>query len=116
MERLLAAFTKLQDWFSQARRFAALFDKSAWLMAAPALIGLYYLDAALTKTMAQWLVVSFVIAGVSIVVSRIIFPQIHLSELVEQVKAGNRAAGTLAAALVIFVGILFYGIVMWAKA
>lgn len=96
-------------------RVAALLDKSAWLLIVPALLVLFFIDAGMVKTLIQWSAYGLVLAGVAVVVSRIVFPQIDLTRLVAEVHLENRAAATLAAALVIFVGLLMLSLVIWAK-
>lgn len=123
MDKLVAAIQAIADFLAQASplldkagRLIALFDKSAWLMMLPSLVGLYYYDPALAKTLMQWTLPALSIAGLSIIVSRLIFPQISLDELIADVKDKNVAAGLVVASLILFVGALFIGIVMWAKA
>lgn len=98
------------------RRFKALGDTSAWLLIAPSLIALYFIDQAMLQTMLQWMVFAPVLAGVAVIVSRVVFPQIHLSTLAREAIKGNTAAGLLASAIVLFVGIMVLALVMWAKA
>lgn len=100
----------------QFRRTLALIDKSAWLLIAPAVIALFFIDLTMLRTLAQWLAFAPVLVGVAVIVSRIVFPQIHLTELVDEVKKGNAAAGILSGCLVLFVAVLVIGMVMWAKA
>lgn len=98
------------------RRIKALVDTSAWILIAPSLIALFYIDQAMLATLVQWLVFAPVLAGVAVIVSRVVFPQIHLTELVTETIKGNRAAAILAASLVIFVAILVLALVIWARA
>ncbi|MDD1003618.1 hypothetical protein [Pseudomonas sp. TNT2022 ID642] len=98
------------------KRLKALLDKSAWLLILPSLLALFLIDTAMLQTLIQWLVFAPVLAGLAIIVSRVVFPQIHLSTLVEQIRQGNIAAGLLASALVLFVAIVIMALVMWAKA
>lgn len=97
-------------------RFFALFDSGAWMLMFPAAALLYWLDAPMVTTVVQWLLIAPIMAGLTIMVSRIIFPQVSIAWLVSEVSLGNRAAGTLAAALVLFVGIVFLALVIWARA
>ena len=117
---LLDSLAKFVAWFKpiteKAGRLTALFDKSAWLMMGPALIALYYTDQPLASTLLQWTMFALALAGAVVVVSRVIFPQISIGELVEQAKTDPKAAGLVVASVVLFVGLLFIGMVMWAKA
>ncbi|WP_443698637.1 hypothetical protein [Pseudomonas sp.] len=98
------------------KRVRALVDTSAWLMIAPCAIAIYFIDGAMFKTLIQWLLFAPIITGVAVIVSRIMFPQIHLTDLVAEVKTGNTAAGILGGALVLFVALLVIALVIWAKA
>lgn len=101
-----------ESWF---KRFAALFDKSAWLLIAPAVALLYWIDPPLARTFAQWGLFFLVLAGVAVIISRIVFPQVELTKLVRQAGTSPHGAGLVAAALVVFVGILILSGVIWVK-
>jgi len=96
-------------------RAKALRDRSAWLLIAIGIVVLGLTDFALLATLLQWTAFSLVLAGVTIVVSRVTFPTLSLSDLLEKAKAGELPSAVVVAALVLFVGLLFNGIVTWAK-
>lgn len=98
------------------RRFSFLVDKSALFLIIPCAVALYFIDVAMFKTLLQWLVFAPMLAGIAIIVSRITFPQVELTKLVKEAEIGNKAAGFVAGALIIFVGLLLLALVMWAKA
>lgn len=102
----------LRSW---VRRLAALFDKSAWLLIAPAIIALYWIDAPLARTFAQWSLFFLVLAGMAVVISRIVFPQIDLKYFVTRAENGSHAASIVVAAIVLFVGMLILAGVLWVK-
>jgi len=95
--------------------FAALRSSSVWILLLPAMLFLGLTDLALLKTMLQWCAFSVIIAGIGIIISMIVFPQLKLDKLVEQARTGCLASGVIVAALVLFVGILFYTLIFWAK-
>lgn len=98
------------------KRVAVLGDKSALVLIVPALVILYFIDEAMAKTLVQWLVFAPVLAGVAIHISRIVFPQIKLTELVNQSLQGNTAAGLVSSAIILFVAIIVMALVLWTKA
>lgn len=106
----------LEHIYSFFRRFSALVDKSALFLIIPCAFVLWFIDPAMFTTLLQWLVFAPVLAGIAIIVSRITFPQIQLSLLIKQAHEGNRAAGFVAGALILFVGLLLLALVLWAKA
>lgn len=101
---------------SYLKRIKTLGDKSAMLLIIPCLVALFFIDASMVKTLVQWLVFAPIIAGVAIIVSRIVFPQLNLTKLVEEVHGGNTASAILASGLLLFVGLLIFALVTWAKA
>lgn len=101
---------------SFSTRIKSLFDQGAWLLMLPASLSLYQMDPAMFMTIGQWLLVALVLAGLTIIVSRIIFPQVDLRALAHEVLTGNIAAAILAASLVLCVGLIFIGLVLWARA
>lgn len=100
-----------------ASRFGALLDKSAWLLIGPAFLALFFIDAAMAKTLFQWTIFGIVLAGASVIISRLVFPQIRLTSLVDSAHTDkNTAAGIIVAAIILFVGIVMMSLVLWAKA
>lgn len=101
---------------SITRRLRALIDKTALLMILPCFILLWFIDEAMTLTVVQWLLVAPIITGLAVIVSRMMFPQINLTRLLEEAHGGNRASGIVVAGLLLFVGLLILSLVTWAKA
>lgn len=98
------------------KRFAVLADKSALVLIVPALAIVYLIDHAMALTLVQWLVFAPVLAGVAIHISRIVFPQIHLTSFVKAAQDGNVAAGIVTSAVILFVALIVLALVIWAKA
>lgn len=98
-------------------RFHVLTDKSALVLFLPAVAGLFFIDPAMIKTLLQWVIFAPALAAIAIILSRAVFPQLNLSALLEEVvEENNTAASIVIAGLIIFVGIVFYALVLWAKA
>lgn len=107
----------MQNLFKFFGRLGALFDKSAWLLIAPAFIGLFLIDHTMAITLIEWALFAIVLSGVAIIVSRICFPQIHLDALLAMATDGrNIGAAIVASSLIIFVALLIFSLVFWAKA
>lgn len=94
----------------------ALFDKGAWLLMLPCALILLVIDPPMALTVGQWLLVAPILAGLAVIVSRIMFPKVSIPWLVAEIKNYNVAAGVLAAAFVLFVGMVFVALCLWAKA
>ena len=104
---------------SRFRRTSALIDKSAWMLIAPALLVIFLIDPALAKTLLTWMLFGLVIAGASVIISRIVFPQVDLSALLREVlenENNSTGAGLVVAAVIMFVGMVMMALVIWAKA
>lgn len=116
MDALLKQLVALVEFFNNSR-LGAVFDASAWLLMAPALAALYAVDPAMAKTLVEWTIFGAVLSGAAVIISRIVFPQIKLTELVEDAKnENNTAAGIIVGSVVVFVGVLILALVLWAKA
>jgi multisubunit Na+/H+ antiporter MnhC subunit len=99
------------------RRFKAIFDKSAWLLILPAVFMIFMLDSGLGRTLVTWSAFGIAISGLSVIISRIIFPHFDLSDLYERAaKQDSLPSALMASAIVIFVGNLILALVIWAKA
>jgi len=98
------------------KRFAVFGDKSAFLLTAPFALALYLIDPTLLKTLLQWVLFAPVLAGIAIVVSRVTFPHIDLTEHINEAKAGNTASAIVVASVVFFVAAIVVALVLWAKA
>ena len=98
------------------RRLKALFDTSAWLLILPAILALLWIDDAMASTLVQWLIFAPVLAGVAVVISRIVFPQIHLTTAVRRaLDQNNGAAAAIVVAIIAFVAVIFLSLVLWVR-
>ncbi|EJG5414286.1 hypothetical protein NAD41_000887 [Salmonella enterica] len=98
------------------KRTRALGDKSAWILMFPSIVCLWWLDAALFKTIIEWLIIAPLITGLAVMLSRIVFPQVDLGLLVDEAILENKAAGIVIAGLMIFCGLLIVALMIWARA
>ncbi|WP_442782850.1 hypothetical protein [Collimonas fungivorans] len=101
-----------EKWMQRA---AALVDGSAWLLMVPCLLVWYFFDPLGMQVVVLWLTHLPVVVGVTIILSRIVFPDIKLSELIADVRGGNVAAAVVVARLLVFVGLLVLTAAGWAK-
>lgn len=96
-------------------RFGALVDGSAWSLILPALVALWFIDPPMAKTLAQWSLYFLVLAGMVVVISRVIFPSVNLDTLLDKAERGEVAPAVAAAAIVLFVALLVLAFVLWAR-
>jgi len=109
-------FSRLFSWLDNYPRIKAFVDKSAWLLIAPALLIAWLTDPILLYTVTSWCVYAVGVAGVSVMISRLIFPQARLTEMIESALYDkNTGAGLVAAGIILFVGIVMISIIVWSK-
>lgn len=97
------------------KRLSAFLDKSAWVLVVVGAVVLGLSDVTLLEVLAKWTSFTFIVAGIAIVLSKIVFPTISLSEHLEKVKEGSVASGLVVAAIVVFVASVIYSVIFWAK-
>ncbi len=97
-------------------RIVAACDKTALLLIVPALLLLAYIDLPMFKTIIQWVIVAPVLAGIAVIVSRVIYVKVGLTDLIVRSRAGNTAAAIVAASLIFSIALIFMAVVLWSKA
>lgn len=102
-------------WRKTVSRLAALTDGSAWFLILPFLALWYWIDPVETKAVVLWLLRLPIAVGVSVIMSRIVFPTLRLGELVKAAKEGSVGAGVIVLALIMFVGLMIVTTVGWSK-
>ncbi len=91
-------------------------DLTAWVLLIVAAIPLLMIDRPMFVTLIQWTLYALALGGIAVVLSRVLLPHVRLSELLEEARKGNGAAGAVAAAVILFLGILMLSMVLWARA
>lgn len=100
------------SWRARLSPFA---DPAMWLLFAVSAIPLAILDPAMLLTMVQWTLLGVLFMGVTILLSRIAFPQLSLDQLKKEAWEGNLGSAVIIAAVVLFMGLTFLGVVLWAR-
>ena len=96
-------------------RICALGDKSGWILLAIGALA-FAADPKMLASLVSWVAFAFIAAAVTIFVSRLGFPSIKFSELLAMVKhEKNTAAAVVIASVVLYCGLIFVGVVLWAK-
>lgn len=109
-------------WRNLKKRLAPLFDLTSWVLFALTLAPLYLFAPAMVMTLVQWTAFGVALAGVTVVLSRIMAPMINLGELyscltlrADWADARRLPAAIVIAAILVFMGLLFLGLVLWAS-
>lgn len=90
-------------------------DMSAWLLLIICALPLVAIDRAMIMTLIQWTAYSGALVGITIILTRIIFPQIRLTEYLDLAKSGNLASSIVVLAVSVIIGFIFLGVVLWSK-
>lgn len=94
-------------------RFQSLLDVSAWMLILIGVVGIAITSWTLALTLFQFSLVTCVIAGVAIIVSRVVFPQINLAELVNEAKTTPLGAAIVAFSIIVFcIALVFAGAIV----
>jgi len=93
----------------------AIFDNGAWVFIAMGIVGLGLFDWSLMSALIHWSSYTFLAAGAAIWISRIMFREIKLGDLIREVQLENTAAAIVVAALIAFCAVVFIGLLNWAK-
>lgn len=103
-----------------AKRLAPFLDLTAWVLVLVSLVPLLLIDVAMVVTLIQWTAFGFALAGITVIITRVVFPQVDLSEWLREARDGPREGRTAAALIVLAVALvvcaIFLGLVLWAKA
>jgi hypothetical protein len=110
MKPLLNAF-----WRRIKRRLAPFFDLTAWVLLLVSAVPLAILDPGTVLTLAHWTAYALGLAGIAVVIARLLFPQVHLSEWVEGARNGSLPAALVVLAITILLSTIFLSLVLWAK-
>lgn len=97
------------------KRLLPFFDLTAWTLFLVSLVPLYFINRPMLYTLIQWTAFALALAGVSVGLSRLLLPQIDLSDMVQRARYGDTAAGIVVFAVAFLMSFLFLGIVLWAK-
>ncbi|ELK5289407.1 hypothetical protein Q6670_004075 [Salmonella enterica] len=97
-------------------RVRALGDKSALFLMLPSLLVAFLVDAPMAETITEWLVMVPFMAGLTVLLSRVMFPYIDFPRLLDEVMLENRGAAVVVAGLMTFCGLLMLALILWARA
>ena len=98
-------------------RIAPFYDPTAWALIVICAGGVALFDPVMAKTILQWVLMFGVFAGVAVIISRHVLPQISLTAAVETAMKDNPVASAiLVLSVAIFLSTLVYALTIWGKA
>lgn len=98
-----------------AQRVRPFFDLTAWVLFGVSLVPLYLINRPMLFTLIQWTAFALALAGASVGLSRLLLPQVDLAYCVRRAGDGEIAPALVVLAVALLLGMLFLGIVLWAK-
>lgn len=97
------------------KRITPFFDLSAWVLLIVSAIPLAVIDRPMFDTLVQWTVFAIALAGISVVLCRLLLPQIDLTAYLAEAKKGSVSAAIVVFSVAFLLSALFMGLVLWAK-
>lgn len=102
------------------KRVSPFMDLTAWVLLSISIIPLLFIDVAMVVTLLQWTGFAIALAGITIIVTRLFFPQVDLTKWLAEARQapgeGRTAAAVVVAAVSFVMGCVFLGLVLWSKA
>lgn len=90
-----------------------LLDIRIYLLVIPATIALYFIDPALAITWAQWGLVMFVVAGLTLIMRKVMFNTFDMSEAINKACESSSGAATCVLAVAIVMAAMFMSVTQW---
>jgi heme/copper-type cytochrome/quinol oxidase subunit 1 len=110
----------VKDFFARFhKRLTPFADIGFWVLTVLSLVPLMIINPPMALTLLQWCAFFLALAGASIVICRILLPQVDLSEWLEVIRKGYPGAVPAAivfAATVFLLSSVLLAMVLWAKA
>lgn len=91
-------------------------DLTAWVLLIVSSVPLLFIDRAMFITLVEWTLYAIALAGIAVFLSRVLLPHLRLSLWLERAWTGDRAAAFVASSVILFLAIIFIGMVLWARA
>ena len=98
-------------------RLIPLLDISTWVLLLTSAVPMLLLNPAMVVTLVTWTAYGIALAGISVMLNRLVLPQIKLDTFLrEALDNGNVAAGIVVAAVLLLLGIFFLTLIIlpWA--
>ena len=104
-------------WSRFRKRIKPFYDPAAWALILVSAGGVSLFDPVMAKTVLQWILMFGVFAGVAVILSRHVFPQISIYDHVESaLREKNTAAGLVVLGVCTFLSFLVLSLTLWGKA
>lgn len=106
----------LRFWTRLKPRLTPFGDLGAWVLLIVSAVPLYFIDPAMLVTLGQWTLYGLNLAGIAIVLCRLMVPQLDLTVWLKKAAEGSGPAALVVFGVFFLLSTLFIGLVLWAKA
>lgn len=103
-------------WQRILARVAPFYDPTAWTLIALCAGGVWLFDPIMAKTLVEWVLLFGLFAGVAVIISRHVFPQISVTAAVNMAMQSATGAAILVFGICLFMSFLVLAITLWGKA
>ena len=93
--------------------FKAIWDSRIAFLLFPATIALYFIDPVLTLTWCQWGLVMFAMAGITLLLRKILFNTFDMSAAIEKAVESPHGAGLVVIAVALVMASIMVSVTLW---
>lgn len=108
----------LAFWARIKKRLRPFLDIGSWILFILTLVPLYLINPPMLVTLVQWTAFAVALAGVAVMLCRVLLPMVDLGELYDRIRngRGDTTDAIVFASVVALLGVLFLGLILWGKA
>jgi hypothetical protein len=103
-------------WSSFRRRIKPFYNPTAWAMILISTGGVSLFDPVMAKTVLEWMLMFGVFAGVAVIISLHVFPEIDLTAHVKNAFGSPTGSGLVVLGVCTFLSFLVLALTLWGKA
>lgn len=104
-------FTR-ERWLARLRPFR---DPGVVVLLLVSMVPLAILDRAMAITLLQWTLYVLALGGLSILLSMVMVPSLRFWTWAEKASGGSTAAAIVVFGMLLNMGLIFIGVVLWAR-
>lgn len=93
--------------------FKSLQDSRIFLLIFPAAFALYFIDPIMTETWLQWGLVMYAVAGVTLMLRKILFNTFDMSAAIAKACETSGGAGQVVTAVALVMAAIMVSVTMW---
>lgn len=108
----------LAFWARIKKRLLPFLDLTTWILLLIAIVPLAIVNPPMLMTLLQWTAFAVALAGVAVLLCRVMLPMVDLGALYDAACDGTLTMqqAVIFAATVMLLALLFLGLILWGKA